>query len=98
MPKTPRGSPGEYIGFRTREGKAAAINPATLEVRDMLGGRTILSPIQWSPDSKYVVVTEPASIGEKLSHLDPTTTAVTRVYRLDDMSSVTVDTINIDSP
>lgn len=88
---------GKHIAFRTGEGKALAIDPATLEVRDMLGGRKVLSAIQWSPDSKYVVVTEPASIGEKLSHFDPTVTAVTRVYRLNDMSSVAVDTINMDS-
>jgi WD40 repeat protein len=88
---------GKHIAFRTNEGKATAIDPTTLEVRDMLGGRKVLSPIQWSPDSKYVVVTEPASIGEKLSHLDPTVTAVTRAYRLNDMSSVAVDTINMDS-
>jgi len=88
---------GKHIAFRTSEGKAVSIDPVTHEVRDILGGRKVLSPIQWSPDSRYAVVTEPVSVGEKLSRLDPTVTAVTKVYRLNDMSSVTVDTINIDS-
>ncbi len=96
--KDPTWSPdGKQISFRGHEGKAITINPTTLEMRDLLGTRTVLSPIQWSPDSRYVVVTEPAPLGEKLSRLDPTVTALTKVYRLSDMSSMTVDTINIDS-
>lgn len=87
---------GKHIAFRTGEGKAVAIDRATLEVRKMLGGRKVLSPIQWSPDSKYVVATEPASILEKLWYLDPTVTAVTRVYRLNDMASV-AHPINMDN-
>jgi WD40-like Beta Propeller Repeat len=96
--KDPTWSPdGKCIAFRTNEGRAAAIDPITHEVRVFLGNRNILSPVQWSPDSKYVLVTEPASIAEKLFHFDPTITASTRIYRLSDMLSMTVDAINIDS-
>jgi WD40-like Beta Propeller Repeat len=96
--KDPTWSPdGKCIAFRTNEGRAAAIDPITHEVRVLLGNRNILSPVQWSPDSKYVLVTEPASTAEKLSQLDPTITASSKVYRLGDMSSVTLGTINIDS-
>ena len=60
---------GKQIAFRTGQERAAALDPATLKQRELLGGRKILSPIQWSPDSKYVVATEPASALEKLSIL-----------------------------
>jgi len=94
----PNWSPdGKQIAFRTGGGKAAALDPTTLKQRELLGGRKILSPIQWSPDSQYVVATEPASALEKLFHGDLTISAITRVYRLSDMSSLTVDRINIDS-
>jgi len=94
----PRWSPdGKQIAFRTGEGKVAALDATTLKQRELLGGRKILSPVRWSPDSRYVVATEPASLLEKLSHGDITMGSITRVYKLNDMSSVTVDTPNIDS-
>jgi Tol biopolymer transport system component len=88
---------GKQIALRTGEGKAAALDPTTLRQRELLGGRKILSPIRWSPDSKYVVATEPASLGDKIFHGDPTIIAITRVYKLSNMSSVTVEGINFDS-
>jgi WD40-like Beta Propeller Repeat len=96
--RDPTWSPdGKQIAFRTGGGKAAALDPTTLKQRELLGGRKILSAVQWSPDSRYVVATEPASLGDKVSHGDPTISAITSVYRLSDMSSVTLDAPNIDS-
>jgi hypothetical protein len=96
--KDPTWSPdGKQIAFRTGGGKAAALDPTTFKQRELIGGRRILSPIEWSPDSQYVVASEPASVGDKVFHGDPTIAAITRVYKLSDMSSVTVDTPNIDS-
>ena len=88
---------GKQIAIRTTAGTAIAINPTTLEAKAFLGNRRILSPVQWSPDSQYVVATEPASAEDKVFHLDSTMIAITRVYKLSDMSSVTVDRINHDS-
>jgi hypothetical protein len=96
--RDPTWSPDEkQVALRGNDGRAVVIDPTTLKVRDLLGDRMILSPVQWSPDSNYVVVTEPASATDRRSHADPTMTAITRIYRLKDMSSVVVDTINIDS-
>jgi hypothetical protein len=88
---------GKQIAFRTGEGRAAALDPTTLKQIELLGGRKVLSAIQWSPDSKYVVATELASLWEKVFHGDPTISAITRVYKLSDMSSVIVDAINFES-
>jgi hypothetical protein len=88
---------GKYIAFRTNDDRAVAINPITHEIKSLLGGRRILSAIHWSPDSKYAVVTEPVSRMDNLSLLDFTVTATTRIYRLNDMSSVVVDKLNSES-
>ncbi len=96
--RDPTWSPnGKQIAFRTDDGRAVAMDPRTHEIKVLLGNRKILSTVQWSPDSEYVVATEPASFGDKVSHADPTMIAITRVYKLSDMSSVTVDMINQDS-
>jgi len=51
---------GKWIAFRSPDGSAVAINPATLESRKLLSEK-ILGGVHWSPDSQYVFVSE--SIG-----------------------------------
>ena len=89
---------GKLIAFRTSEGNAVSINPTTRDVKVLLASRKVLSPVQWSPDSQYVLATERASFREKLSYGDATITAVTRIYRLSDLSNVIVDRIYLESP
>lgn len=96
--KDPTWSPdGKRIAFRTNEGRVVTRNIDTGEVKPLLGNRNVLSPVQWSPDSQYVLATESASTMDKLSNRDPTMAAITRVYKLSDLSTAVVDRINIDS-
>ena len=59
---------GRWIAFRSPEGLASAINPITLRVRDLFGHREILWGVHWSPDSRYVMLTEQVGLFSSLLH------------------------------
>lgn len=88
---------GTRIAFRTVHGKAATIDRRSFRITNLLGDQDILSSVQWSPDSKYVLVSQPANSDDRVLHLDPTETGIMRVYRLTDLSSLTIGSINHDS-
>jgi hypothetical protein len=65
----PEWSPdGRWISFRSPEGLAAAIDPVTLKTRDLFGHRKILAGVHWSPDSRYVMLTEQLGFLSNLIH------------------------------
>lgn len=53
---------GHWIAFRSTDGWATAVNPASLQSNRLLPDSKILGAVHWSPDSRYVLVSEPISI------------------------------------
>ena len=49
---------GEWISYVTVTGEAALLNTSTREVKVIDKGHRVLSPIEWSPDGKYVLIQE----------------------------------------
>jgi hypothetical protein len=78
---------GQWIAFRSTDGRVVAMRPRTLESKELLHGRQVEGGIVWSPDSRYVLAFEKASRAWDLFHgflLDPNPTIKDVVYRLKD--------------
>jgi hypothetical protein len=96
----PRWSPdGKWIAFRSIDGWATVIDPVTLATKRLLPERRILGEVRWSPDAKYVLVSEPVGFVSNVLHWrDPIggPSAELVVYRLSDGVRASVDLINLD--
>ena len=58
----------QWISFRSLDGSAIAINPVTLAEKKLLPYK-ILGAVHWSPDAKYVFVTEAVGSIQTILHL-----------------------------
>jgi WD40 repeat protein len=66
---TPEWSPdGKWISFRSSGGYASAIDSVTLASHDLFGRRKIRWGIHWSPDSRYVMLSEEVGFFSNLFH------------------------------
>jgi hypothetical protein len=78
---------GQWIAFRSTQGRIVEIRPNTLETKVPLGGLKVEGGVKWSPDSQYLRLFELASRTWDLFHgflFDPDRTVKTVVYRLGD--------------
>jgi hypothetical protein len=50
---------GKWIAFRTASELAMMMSPETGEQRSLFNGRQIVGPINWSPDSEYLLYGTP---------------------------------------
>lgn len=96
---SPNWSPdGHWIAFRSPEGMAYAVDPATQDRRDLFGHRQILAGVHWSPDSLYVMFSEKLGFVSNLLHFrSPFLAGVMLVVRLEDGDSVPIDWIGLES-
>ncbi|HEV1286794.1 MAG TPA: hypothetical protein VNU44_15845 [Bryobacteraceae bacterium] len=96
---TPNWSPdGHWIAFRTAEGMASAVETSTGRGRDLFGRRQILAGVHWSPDSRYVMLSERLGFLSNLLHLrSPLWEGVMLVIRVEDGESVPINWIGLDS-
>ena len=97
---SPAWSPdGHWIAFRSAEGKAYAVDPVTQRGRDLFGNRRILEGVHWSPDSRYVMLSEKTDLISNILHFrDLFLTGVMLVIRVKDGDSVPVGWIGLESP
>ncbi len=95
----PNWSPeGHWIAFRTPEGVAYAVDPSTGRGRDLFGHRQILAAVHWSPDSRYVMLSERLGFLSNLLNLrDPLLEGVMLVVRVEDGESVPINWIGLES-
>jgi hypothetical protein len=78
---------------------ASAVDPATQRVLDLFGHRRIFSGVHWSPDSRYVMLSERLDLVTNLLHLrNPLLTGVMLVIRVEDGESVPIGWIGLESP
>jgi dipeptidyl aminopeptidase/acylaminoacyl peptidase len=90
---------GHWIAFRSAEGVAYAVDPVTQRGRDLFGNRRILAGVHWSPDSRYVLLSERLGFVSNLLHFrDPFLMGVMLVMRVSDGDSVPVGWIGLESP
>jgi WD40 repeat protein len=54
---------GSWIAFRSDNDELVTVDAKTFESKGLIGHRKILSTVRWSPDSRYVVLTEPLGLG-----------------------------------
>jgi hypothetical protein len=59
---------GKWISFRSSNGYASAIDSVSLAPRDLFGPRKIRYGVHWSPDSRYVMLSEPVGFLSNLLH------------------------------
>ena len=95
----PEWSPnGRWITFRSPESIASAIDPISRQTRDLFGHRKILSGVHWSPDSRYVLLSEQFSFLSNLLHFrNPFLTGVMLVIRLEDGASAPIGWLGLES-
>jgi Tol biopolymer transport system component len=91
-------SDGHWIAFRSAEGMAYAVDPVTLRGRDLFGNRRILAGVHWSPDSRYVVLSEKFGFASNLLHFrNPFLMGVMLIVRVEDGDSVPIGWIGPES-
>jgi hypothetical protein len=90
---------GHWIAFRSAEGFAYAVDPVTGRGRDLFGHRQVLERVHWSPDSRYVMLSERLGFISNLLHLrNLLLNGVMLVIRVSDGDSVPVYWIGPESP
>lgn len=91
----PEWSPdGKWISFCASDGFASAIDAVTRAPRDLFGHRKIMWGIHWSPDSRYVMLSEPVGFFSNVLHLrDIMTTGEMIVLRIEDGATVNVTSV-----
>jgi hypothetical protein len=96
---SPNWSPdGHWIAFRTPEGMAYAVDPSTGRGHDLFGHRQILAAVHWSPDSRYVMLSERLGFLSNLLHFrNPLLEGVMLVVRVEDGESVPINWIGLES-
>ncbi len=89
---------GHWIAFRSAEGMAYAVDPVTLRGRDLFGNRRILAGVHWSPDSRYVVLSERFGFASNFLHFrNPFLMGVMLIVRVEDGDSVPIGWIGPES-
>jgi Tol biopolymer transport system component len=89
---------GHWIAFRSPDGLAYAVDPATRRGQDLFGHRQIIAGLHWSPDSRYVMFSERLGFLMNLIHFrNPFLAGVMLVLRVEDGDSVPIDWIGLDS-
>jgi hypothetical protein len=95
---TPNWSPdGHWIAYRTPEGTAYAVDPSTGRGQDLFGHRQILAAVHWSPDSRYVMLSERFGFLSNLLHFrNPLLEGAMLVIRVEDGESVPIKWIGLE--
>ncbi len=92
--RNPTWSPdGEEVAFRSPDGLATAVRLSTNRARVLVPGHKILGSVHWSPDSRYILVSEAVSVLSNVLHgrsLFSGTIAELVVYRVDDSARASV--------
>lgn len=84
---------GRWITFRSTDGWAMAIDPVSMARKKLLPNK-ILGAVHWSPDSRYVFVTEPVGLVQIVLRWLPLYTAAEFVvYRIEDLARASVGLI-----